>query len=113
MSSVTGKVTNGWADPPAFAIHTIWPWDNHEVVHVMTALVGRPTDFFNEGIAVAMSVDLQSDRLEPMWQSQTVHAWAANFRTNSQLPRLPDIVETDSFRQLDDRCCRTRLPGRS
>lgn len=101
MSSVTGKVTNGWADPPAFAVHTIWPWDNHEVVHVMTALVGRPTDFSNEGIAVAMSIDLQNDRLEPIFQSQTAHAWAANFRTNGQLPRLPDIVETDSFRQLD------------
>ena len=102
MSSVTGKVTNGWADPPAFAIHTIWPWDNHEVVHVMTALVGRPTDFFNEGIAVAMSVDLQSGGLDPIWQSQTVHAWAANFRANGELPRLSDIVETDAFRQLDD-----------
>ena len=102
MHSVTGKVTNGWADPPQFAIHSIWPWDNHEVVHVMTALVGRPTDFFNEGIAVALSVDPQNGRWESMWQSQTSHAWCRSFRRDGELPRLSDIVETDAFRQLAD-----------
>jgi hypothetical protein len=101
MSEVTGQDTNGWADPPAFAVHTIWPWDNHEVVHVMTALVGRPTDFFNEGIAVAMSVDLQGGSLDPIWQSRTVHTWSSTFRAQGSLPRIADIVETGAFRQLD------------
>src|SRR5882672_8846870 len=40
--------TNGFAEPERFVFHTIWPYDNHEVVHVYTALVGRPSDFFNE-----------------------------------------------------------------
>ena len=91
MQQMTAKVTNGWADPATFAVHPIWPWDNHEVVHVITALFGRPSDFFNEGIAVAMSVD-QNGR----WES------ALTFRSHGELPRLSDMVETDAFRRLDD-----------
>ena len=102
MEQVTGRQTNGWADPPAFAVHTIWPWDNHEVVHVVTALIGRPTDFFNEGIAVAMQVDPQHDVFEPMWSSRSVHAWAWDIYRLNQLPSLPETVETDAFRKLDD-----------
>ena len=102
MQQMTAKVTNGWADPATFAVHSIWPWDNHEVVHVITALFGRPSDFFNEGIAVAMSVDPQNGRWESMWQSQPSHTWARTFRSHGELPRLSDIVETDAFRRLDD-----------
>jgi hypothetical protein len=102
MLQVTGKDANGWADPAAFAIHIISPWDSHEVVHVLTALIGRPSDFFNEGIAVAMSVDPSADQFIPQWLAQSVHAWTRQFRTAGQLPRLLDIVETDSFRKLSD-----------
>ncbi len=102
MQSVTGRVTNGWADPATYAIHSIWPWDNHEVVHVMTALVGRPTDFFNEGIAVAMQMDPQGGRMEAFWSSRAMHEWAHTFRLNGELPRLADMVETSAFRRLDD-----------
>lgn len=102
MKAVTGKETNGWADPATYAIHSIWPWDNHEVVHVMTALIGRPTDFFNEGIAVSMQMDPQTGRLEAYWSSRAVHDWAHAFRWNRELPRLADMVETNAFRRLDD-----------
>ena len=102
MKQITGRETNGWADPPGFAAHSIWPWDNHEVLHVLSALVGRPSDFFNEGLAVAMSVDPSTDRFVPMWQSQTVHAWARLYRGSNQLPRIPEVVETEAFRRLDE-----------
>jgi hypothetical protein len=102
MEQVTGRQTNGWADPPAFAVHIIWPWDNHEVVHVLTALFGLPTDFFNEGIAVAMQTDPQRGILEPMWSSRSIHAWAWDIYRLNQLPALTDMIETDAFRKLDD-----------
>ena len=57
MRQITGMSANGWADPPNFSVHTIFAWQGHEVVHVLTALVGRPSYFFNEGIAVFMQVD--------------------------------------------------------
>jgi len=102
MQQVTGKVTNGWADPPGYAVHSIWPWDNHEVVHIVTALIGRPTDFFNEGIAVAMQMDPQHDVWEPMWNSRSIHGWAADYHRNREMPALADMLETDAFRRLDD-----------
>jgi hypothetical protein len=102
MQQVTGMATNGWADPPAYAVHLIWPWDNHEVVHVITALIGLPTDFFNEGIAVAMQMDPQHNIWEPMWNSRSIHGWASDYHRNSQMPALADMVETDAFRKLDD-----------
>jgi hypothetical protein len=102
MEQVTGRQTNGWADPPAFAVHIIWPWDNHEVVHVLTALIGIPTDFFNEGIAVAMQADPQRGILEPMWNGRSIHAWAWDIYRLNQLPALTDMIETDAFRKLDD-----------
>ena len=53
MGRYTGNAnTNGFAEPELWRIHTIWAFDNHEVVHVYTAMIGRPSDFFNEGIAV-------------------------------------------------------------
>ena len=100
MQQMTAKVTNGWADPATFAVHPIWPWDNHEVVHVITALFGRPSDFFNEGIAVAMSVDRRTGGGSR--QSQPSHTWARTFRSHGEPPRPSDIVETDAFRRLDD-----------
>lgn len=56
MGELTGRGnTNGFAEPERFTVHTLWTWDNHEPVHVYTASIGRPSDFFNEGIAVSMA----------------------------------------------------------
>jgi hypothetical protein len=58
MGDRTGRYnTNAFALPETFEIHTLWPTDNHEVVHVYTSLFGRPSSFFNEGMAVAFQVD--------------------------------------------------------
>ena len=43
MGSYTGhSTTNGFAEPEQWRFHTIWPRDNHEIIHVFSALVGRP-----------------------------------------------------------------------
>jgi hypothetical protein len=102
MQQLTGKLTNGWADPNTSSVHSIFPWDNHEVVHVVTALIGRPSDFFNEGIAVAMQTDPQRNVWEPMWNGRSIHSWASEYERTHQLPSLAAIVETVAFRALDD-----------
>src|SRR5262245_50935377 len=54
MAQYTGRGnTNGFAESELFRFHTIWPYDNHEVVHVYSTLIGRPSDFFHEGMAVS------------------------------------------------------------
>jgi hypothetical protein len=102
MQSVTGKVTNGWADPSSLTVHSIWPWENHEVVHVLTAIVGIPPDFFNEGIAVAMSTDPSRNVFEARWNGQPPRSLARQYRAAGQLPALADMVETQAFRRIDE-----------
>ena len=102
MIAITGRDTNGWADPSVFAVHTIWPWDNHETVHVYTALFGRPSDYFNEGIAVAMETDPANNDLVPRWSGTPLHALAKGFMQANRLSFVQDICDTDSFRKLDD-----------
>ncbi len=35
MGSATGQYnTNGFAEPERLTVHTLFPWDNHETVHV-------------------------------------------------------------------------------
>ena len=84
MKALTGKVTNGWADTTNFAIHIIWSWDNHECVHCYTSLIGRPSDFFNEGIAVGMSTDPYNGDFQAYWWGESVHFWAKKYKNEGQ-----------------------------
>jgi hypothetical protein len=98
MREVTGRDTNGWADPVTRAVHSIWPWDAHEAAHVLAGPLGEPTEFFNEGLAMAFSVDVLADRYEPLWNNRSVHDWCAETLATGAMPRLADIVESNAFR---------------
>lgn len=102
MKSLTGIDGNAWADPASFAVHSIFSWDDHEVVHVMTASIGRPSDFFNEGIAVAFSTDPLNGDLVPHWLGQPVHDYARSLLRQNRVPPLSDIIETAAFRSVPD-----------
>jgi hypothetical protein len=103
MQQITGMAANGWADPPNFAVHTIFGWQGHEVVHVLTALVGRPSDFFNEGIAVSMQVDVDApDPTRALWNGTPLDAIARAALTGGRLPYVQDMAETSSFRVIPD-----------
>ncbi len=100
MKSITGRDTNGWADPDTFAVHSVWPWENHEVVHVFTDQIGTPSHFFNEGIAVALSVDPFDGILVPYWQGKPVHDYARSLLQQNRIPPLSGIVDSDGFREF-------------
>jgi hypothetical protein len=102
MQRVTGQLTNGWADPPAFATHSIWNFDPHEAVHVYSALIGRPSDFFNEGIAVALSFDPLGGRFTSLWNATPINDIARGLLRNGTMPALASITETESFRRLSE-----------
>ncbi len=75
MGARTGQYnTNAYAEPGLFTLHTLWTWDNHETVHIYTALIGRPSDFFNEGIAVAFQADPMNGDFEPRFNGEQVLA---------------------------------------
>lgn len=107
--TASGGNTNGFAEPSLWRFHTIWPFDNHEVVHVYTAVVGRPSDFFNEGIAVSFQTDPEHGDFTVRfgYPSSTpdiqVHDACREYLRNGSLP-LPvsRCVTTSGFRGISD-----------
>jgi hypothetical protein len=104
MGDHTGHYnTNAFANPERFEIHTLWPTDNHEVVHVYTALVGRPSDFFNEGIAVAFQTNPATGDFESVFNGQQVHSACRQYlQLGTLVVPLDRIITTTGFRAVTD-----------
>jgi hypothetical protein len=113
MGARTGNYnTNGYAEPELFTIHTLSSWDNHETVHVYTALIGRPSDFFDEGIAVAFQVDPLAGDFEPRFSGELLHDSARRYRQAGQLVLpLSAIVTSSGFRTISDSTLSYREAG--
>lgn len=112
MGEHTGRYnTNGFADPSKFEIHTLWPTDNHEIVHIYTALVGHPSEFFNEGIAVAFQADPPAGNFESMFNGQSVHQSCRQYLQLGTLVPLDSVVMTNDFRAMSDNVLSYREAG--
>lgn len=102
MGRLTGNSnTNGYADAAAFAIHTIWPTDNHEVVHLYSLEWGSPVALFSEGFAVAHSTNPLGGDLRAKWNGTPVHDAARQLRDAGRLVAIADLATTASFRRFD------------
>jgi hypothetical protein len=119
MARYTGNGnTNGFAEPSLWRFHTIWPFDNHEVVHVYTAVVGRPSDFFNEGIAVSFQTDPARGEFTVRFgypsssDGQQVHEACGEHLRSGSLP-LPvsSYVTTSGFRGISDQLLGYQIAG--
>lgn len=113
MGRYTGNGnTNGFAEPSLWRFHTIWPFDNHEVVHVSTAILGRPSDFFNEGIAVSFQTDPARGDFIVRFNGQEVHEACRSYLQAGTLP-LPvsRYVTTTAFRGITDSVLSYRMAG--
>lgn len=94
--------TNAYADPVGYSIHTIWPTDNHEVVHLYSSAWGSPVALFSEGFAVAHQVNPVRGDFVPKWSGTPLHDLAARFRREGRLLALTQIAHSNGFRQFDD-----------
>jgi hypothetical protein len=104
--------TNGYCEPELFRVHTIWSTDNHEVVHVLSALIGRPSDFFNEGFAVSFQTNAPAGDFTVRFNGQQVHDATRANMTSGVLPRpLADYVTTNRFRSINDSTMSYRMAG--
>jgi hypothetical protein len=113
MGRYTGNSsTNGFAEPSLWRFHTIWPFDNHEVVHVYTAMIGRPSDFFNEGIAVSFQTDPARGNFTVTFNGQQVHDACRAYLQAGTLP-LPvsRYITTSGFRSISDSVLSYRMAG--
>jgi hypothetical protein len=113
MGDHTGRYnTNGFADPARYEIHTLWATDNHEVVHIYTALIGRPSDFFNEGIAVAFQTNPAIGNFEAMFNGQQVHQACQQYlQLGTLVLPLDRVVQTNDFRGIPDQVLSSREAG--
>lgn len=98
MRRIWGTSGVAWADTGTLSIHHYSSWDNHECVHLLTYLIGRPPDLFNEGIAVGLSTDPYNGDFEGRWYGMSVHYWGKRFKDEGTLIPLNDLLESNDFR---------------
>jgi hypothetical protein len=102
LRALTGRDTNGFAEPGTTRFHTIWPIDNHEGVHTVVILqVGWPPALFNEGIAVAHQTDPAQGSLTPRWNGTDLHVLARQYDAAGRLPPLASLLRSTDFFTVD------------
>ena len=102
MGDVIGvSNTNAWAEAPAYAIHTIWVYDNHECVHLYASALGMPVSLLTEGLAVAFQTNPMANDFVPRWSGTFVHDLARTFRTDGRLVPIDQMLQTSQFRSQD------------
>ena len=100
MKRVTDRTTNGFAEPGTTRFHTVWPIDNHEIVHVVAImLIGHPPALFNEGLAVAHQALPADGILYPQWNRLHIHDIAKSQLAANVIPPVEALLaSTDFFR---------------
>jgi hypothetical protein len=98
IKRLTGRETNGFAEPGTIRFHTIWPIDNHEMVHTLVILgMGHPPALFNEGIAVAHQTIPAEAIFYAQWNRRNVHAISAEHLAAGRLPPLDRLIASRDF----------------
>jgi hypothetical protein len=85
------------------ALMEIDTFDNHEVVHVYTATIGRPSDFFNEGDRRLVPDRSHRRRLQSRFNGAQVHEACRQYLAVGTLPLpLSRYVASSDFRSMSD-----------
>jgi hypothetical protein len=91
IEEYTGQRGNAHVEGPQ--IHSIWPSDRHEIVHVFAAAWGDPPALLAEGLAVHLS---------GAWQGKPVRECAKEVLAAGRWTPLPDLLDSRGFRQAPD-----------
>src|SRR5262245_16367705 len=93
MGALTGHgSSNGYTEPPQTVIHSIWPSDGHEAVHIYTIPWGFPVALFEEGSPSAtrrIRPPETSSRNGAAGRSTTSRASSTRAASCSPSPRSP------------------------
>jgi hypothetical protein len=99
---VDEATTTGYAVLSTYEVWTYLPFMNHEQFHLYSLLIGRPTTFFVEGIAVAYQVDPLVNDFEAREKSgEPVHEVARRYRRTGRLLPFSSIVEGQGWAAAD------------
>jgi hypothetical protein len=81
-------------------------------VHIYTALVGRPSDFFNEGIAVAFQTNPAASQFQAVFNGQEVHQACRQYlQSGTLVVPLDRVMTSDAFRAVSDETLSYREAG--
>ncbi len=90
-TELTGRVGNAYRDGDA--IHTIWPVDRHEIVHVLADDWGQPPALLAEGLAVHLS---------GRWQGEPVRDYARKVANDGRWVPPTKLLSSRGFRLTPD-----------
>lgn len=96
MREITGQPYGSWADVEQYAVHSVERRQGHEAVHCYSRVIGWPSDFFAEGIAVALDVNPYTGE-EVAFFGAPVHTLCRGWLEEGTLYPLKDIVATNEF----------------
>lgn len=103
MGSLIGvNNTNGFANGDTFEIHTIWPTDNHEVVHLYSASFGRTVALWSEGFAVAHQTNPPAGDLTPRWSGVALDDLVRRYHADGRFVSISQLLTTTDFRRFAD-----------
>lgn len=99
LKALTGHDSGtGFAESDSVRFHTIWPRDNHEVVHTIVMLrIGHPPPLFNEGVAVAHQTFPDRGRFTPTWNGTDLHLLARGYHQSGRVPALSALLRGSDF----------------
>jgi hypothetical protein len=96
------STVTGLAQPQVYTVWTYLPWMSHELFHVYSLQIGRPTTFFSEGIAVAYQVDPSAnDYIAREKDGTPVHIVAKNLKTAARLIPFTTCVTSAGWSSSD------------
>lgn len=96
MREITGQPYGSWADVLGYAIHSVEQQQGHEAIHVYSSVIGWPSDFFTEGLAVALDLNPFTGE-EVRFFGAPVHTLCRNWLEEGSLYPLRDIVDENGF----------------
>lgn len=96
MRELTEQPYGSWADVEGYAVHSVELQQGHEAMHVYSYVIGWPSDFFAEGIAVALDVNPFTGQEVPFFGAPA-HTLCRTWLEEGSLYPLRDIVANDGF----------------
>lgn len=95
----SGANYRSWADISTFSIHTVDPQHGHEAIHLYTSLIGWPSDYFLEGLAVGLNLDPFTGT-GPFYVNITdhnAHFLSRQYLLQGDLIPIKNILESNNF----------------
>lgn len=106
LADLTGRNLNAFADSKNWRIHTIWPVDNHEIVHLLVnQFWGLPPALFDEGMAVAHQATPWKETFVPGWNGADFDSLAGEILARQHMPEYIQLLDSHQYWEFGSDIC--------